>query len=356
MFNSTTLEVAIGMALVYLLLSLFCTAVNEAIAGILGSRGRNLEEGIRSLFTEGKLTIPATGKSPAKIVGLVDAIYRHGLVQSLFRSGTGIGDGIAKDVKKLPSYIPARTFSATLFDLLFPSGDAAQAPGTAAPTPAEAQAARLRKMLDSLENISGGPAKEAIATLVKQADGDIERTRKAFERWYNDGMDRVSGWYKRRTQRALFIIGMFLAVALNVDSVRVAEVLWKTPALRSYAISSADQYVKNHSSVAASGDAASKPADPDPASYIASLKSLNLPLGWDPKDLDWIAPSKDNSLWLARICWPQFALVVAGWLMTAIAMTLGAPFWFDLLNQFMVIRSTIKPEEKSGAEGSKDPQ
>jgi hypothetical protein len=43
-----------------------------------------------------------------------------------------------------------------------------------------------------------------------------------------------------------------------------------------------------------------------------------------------------------------------GWLLTAIAMILGAPFWFDTLNQFMVIRSTIKPREKSDVEGSKD--
>ena len=42
MFNSTTLEVAVGMAFIYLLLSLFCTAINEAIAGILGSRAKNL--------------------------------------------------------------------------------------------------------------------------------------------------------------------------------------------------------------------------------------------------------------------------------------------------------------------------
>jgi hypothetical protein len=48
--------------------------------------------------------------------------------------------------------------------------------------------------------------------------------------------------------------------------------------------------------------------------------------------------------------------VLAGWFLTAIAMTLGAPFWFDLLNQIMVIRSTIKPQEKSGPEASKDPQ
>ena len=51
-----------------------------------------------------------------------------------------------------------------------------------------------------------------------------------------------------------------------------------------------------------------------------------------------------------------FIAMAVMWFLTAIAMTLGAPFWFDLLNQIMVIRSTIKPQEKSGSEASKDPQ
>lgn len=44
-----------------------------------------------------------------------------------------------------------------------------------------------------------------------------------------------------------------------------------------------------------------------------------------------------------------------GWLITAAAISLGAPFWFDTLNRFMIVRSTIKPKEKSPEEGSKDP-
>jgi hypothetical protein len=48
--------------------------------------------------------------------------------------------------------------------------------------------------------------------------------------------------------------------------------------------------------------------------------------------------------------------IIVGWLVTAFAIMLGAPFWFDVLNKFMVIRSTIKPHEKSKEEASKDSQ
>src|SRR5271156_5090841 len=123
MLNSTTLEVAIGMALVYLLLSLFCTAINEVIAGIQGSRAKNLERGIKSLFTDGLKTPQNTGSdgkvSPA--VSLAEAVYDHGLVQSLYRSTANEKPAGLFGVfgSSLPSYIPARVFSSALFDLLF---------------------------------------------------------------------------------------------------------------------------------------------------------------------------------------------------------------------------------------------
>lgn len=56
----------------------------------------------------------------------------------------------------------------------------------------------------------------------------------------------------------------------------------------------------------------------------------------------------------ARDWWDQFASHLLGWLFTAFAISFGAPFWFDTLNKIMVIRSTVKPREKSGDEGSED--
>ncbi|MEO6924895.1 MAG: hypothetical protein ABI142_13800, partial [Bryocella sp.] len=85
MLNSTTLEVAIGMAFIYLLLSLFCTAINETIAGVLGSRAKNLERGIQCLFTGGMKT-KADDNSSGSGLTLAKAIYEHGLMQSLYRN------------------------------------------------------------------------------------------------------------------------------------------------------------------------------------------------------------------------------------------------------------------------------
>ena len=64
------------------------------------------------------------------------------------------------------------------------------------------------------------------------------------------------------------------------------------------------------------------------------------------------------ALWstVAAASGPELFSAIIGWLITALAVSLGAPFWFDLLNKFMVIRSTVKPHEKSPEEASEDRQ
>ena len=331
MLNSTTLEVAIGMAFIYLLLSLFCTAINEAIAGVLGSRAKNLEKGIQSLFTDG-LKTKGDENSPGSAVTLAKAIYEHGLVQSLYRNtATEKAGAWFKNIGSLlPSYIPTRTFASALLDVLFPES---------ATFPADQQG-KLTAMLAALDKIPSSKGKEAIETLVKQANGNVAATRTALEQWYDDGMDRASGWYKRKTQFVLFLIGIIIAVGLNVDSISIGRTLWISPALRSYSVASAEQYAKSQTAPTA-----------DASQTLSVLQSLSLPIGWSSTKLPWLGEQGGADIGFSI---SSLLIAIAGWFLTAMAMTLGAPFWFDMLNQFMVVRSTIKPQEKSEVEASKD--
>jgi hypothetical protein len=339
MFNSTTLEVAIGMAFIYLLLSLFCTAFNEAIASILGSRAKNLEKGIQSLFTDGlKSERGVDGKGGGvRAITLTEAIYDHGLVQSLYRStaseqATGL---LSRLGNHLPSYIPSRIFSSALLDVLFPQTTATVG----------ANQSNLGGMLAELETLPDSKAKQAICTLVKQAGGDMAATRRSLEEWFDDGMDRAAGWYKRKTQFVLFAIGLIIAVGLNVDSIAIGRTLWISPALRSYSVAAAEQYARDQGGITpkASGD-------------LSELESLSLPIGWNPAKYPWMETRIEGTTSFQQFSKLSLIVVLAGWFLTAIAMTLGAPFWFDMLNQIMVIRSTVKPQEKSDTEASKDPQ
>lgn len=101
MFGSSVLEVAIGVVFIYLLLSLVCTVVNEAIATFVNQRGKNLFEGVKNLLNDPTFT------------GLAQQIYSHGLVDGISRGASEEGQP-----NRLPSYMPAKTFALALLDIL----------------------------------------------------------------------------------------------------------------------------------------------------------------------------------------------------------------------------------------------
>jgi hypothetical protein len=82
------------------------------------------------------------------------------------------------------------------------------------------------------------------------------------------------------------------------------------------------------------------------------LDSLGLPIGWPGNgDTTMTWPGwhwKTKGGWWWQLYWHG-----VGWLLTALAISLGAPFWFDMLNKLIVVRSTVKPKEKSPDEPSK---
>lgn len=218
------------------------------------------------------------------------------------------------------------------------------------------------------------------ALLVALDEADSLATARAnVEAWFDSSMDRVSGWYKRRTQYWLIIIGVVTAVAMNIDSVRVINALSTNDTLRK--------------AVVAQAEAAAKIEHPTPDNKVdfakvkANVEGLGLPIGWDEelatalclrqqKLPDAASVKPDAASVKTAYAKPAVATTDAwidhpevgagvvveaaprhwiGWLATAFAISFGAPFWFDVLNRIMVVRSTVKPGEKSGDAPEKDP-
>jgi hypothetical protein len=313
MFGSEILGVGIGLAFVYLLLSLICSAVNEWIAGILGLRARNLEAGIQSLFSDGKITIPATANTPKIEKALSDAIYDHGLIQSMFRD-----DWLDKLLRRdgRPSYIPSNLFASALIDTLTPADAGGSKPVAAIRT--------------AVADLPDSPAKQALLAVIGQAGDDLTKAHAAIENWYNDGMERVSGWYKRKSQTILVVLALGITLATNTDTVVLAKTLWQNPGLQESTATAAKEF-------------ATKQADQGSATKdtFQQLKNdfdqLSLPVGWK--------------------AWPtarELPARIPGWFLTMVAVSLGAPFWFDVLSKFMTVRSSIKPKEKSPDGTAKD--
>jgi hypothetical protein len=84
----------------------------------------------------------------------------------------------------------------------------------------------------------------------------------------------------------------------------------------------------------------------------AELHDLGFPVGWARSLPAWT--DECGLMCVGEAVARQAPYHVPGWLLTAFAISLGAPFWFDVLKRIMVIRSTVKPKEKTQEEIVRD--
>jgi hypothetical protein len=316
MLGSAVLDVAIGVALVFLLLSTICTAVREGIESFVKSRAAYLEYGIRELLHD-------RGGS-----GLAASLYRHPLIHGLF-----LGDyqpsspvetpPILAQGRGLPSYIPARSFAIALLDIAARGARTDLISSDPASAPLSVESVRA-----NLLNLQNPAVQRVLLDALDTAQGDFDAACANVEAWFNSGMQRVSGWYKRSTQWIVLVIALCATMLLNVDTIRIAQFLYQNDAARNAVVQQAQQATSDPNR---SGEEAGK-----------ELAALPLPIGWDGQK-----PGESGLVWLTR---------VLGWLLTAIAATLGAPFWFDVLSKVMVVRSTVKPHEKSPEQTAQEQQ
>ena len=385
MFGSSILDIAIGMVFIYLLLSLICSAANEIIERYSKKRASDLENGIREMFQS---------------QDLVKELYEHPLVYSLFAKPYSPGG------KNLPSYIPARNFALALMDLIG-KGAAQGATGSDLTKSAEGAMANLRATIQANQTLPDN-VKNALLTFVDSSHNPA-RVRENIENWFDSAMDRVSGTYKRRSQLIILVLGLVIAILVNVNSITLVRALSSDRSMRDSLVAAATEYAKANplpspspsptgastpskgidsesSSKKPAGNPATSPkASPTPSPSVSparsaagssanpsaspspnltpssgrckddtpecriqnnllEIKNLEIPIGWTQRVRDDFNTAP----------WQTLLMSLMGWLITALAVSLGAPFWFDMLNKFIVVRSTVKPKEKSPEEGSKD--
>lgn len=304
MFGSQILEIAIGMVFVYLSLSLICSGINEWIAHLLQSRANHLEQWIRDLLS-GSGSPGQDYWTDFQNHPLIKALYQSSnkptsipLVGTLFRSN------------KKPSYIPSRTFVLALLDVVVP-------------VKSVGGSRTVENVRDTLMKLPASPIKGTLLALVDGAGNDVDKVRQNIEGWFNDAMERLSGWYKQRTRWVILGLAVAVTLALNVNTIYVFNSLYHDGTVRAAVVAAAQQATQQ-----------STPADTQfPLTridqYQQELEQLNIPIGWsDPK-----LRSDLND--------PQtIPIALFGWLITALAVSQGAPFWFDVLNKLVNVRTT----------------
>jgi hypothetical protein len=299
MFGSQVLEVVIGLTLIYLVLSIGCSGIKEVIAAMFSLRAKTLENGVRNMLKNGPNDFTAK-------------VFAHPLIL-----------GTAPEGEK-PSYISARMFAAALFDVVAPA-DATQ-PRT------------MQSLRAGVTQIPDAKLRTTLLNIIDSAGGDVDAARLKVEHWFDDTMARVSGWYKRMAQKIIFVAGLLLCAAVNADTLMIVKELWSDEALRSAMVAQAVNKVQSTSTVVSPSPEVSL------QQVAGEIREANTPpIGWsrDPADLR---------------AWPSGlgaeALKVLGILLTSFAIVLGAPFWFDMLNNLINLRSSGNPPPVRGVEPS----
>jgi hypothetical protein len=295
LFGSTTLDVVIGLVFVYLLLAILCTTINEWIAGILKTRSSTLKSAIGQLLDR-QAGVPDS----ANLNWFLQQFYSHPLITGMNQPGKPDSH---------PAYLSARAFATTVMDIV---------------TQQKQGVLTFADLETGINSLPPGDVKKALLSLIQNANSNLNHAQRNIEAWFNDTMDRASGWYKRRTQVWTVVIASALTLAANADTLQIAKTLWTDPTLRAQIV----EQSKEHFGPDQNRERNENRDDQPPPGKTLSrddLKSLGQMLGWN-QPLPKRVPE-----WLDRML---------GWFLSIVAISLGAPFWFDTLNKFMRIRNS----------------
>lgn len=325
------LDVVIGLTFIYLIVALVCTAVTEMYAGGLDRREKNLNAGIANLLgehacdnTNRRTTVPfnnPVNSAQNLFDSAVTAFYLHPMIKALHEDGTR------------PSYIPSETFSKVIFDLFAPTDGTSRSK--------ETFVAGIKNALPD-----GSDLRRTLLTLSAEA-ADMTQLKSSLESWFNNSMDRVSAWYKNKSQLSVLVIALIICFFMNADTIQIVKDLYNNPTERNSLVTQAQQAVKNVTIATPAGKR--ETVDNEAKSALDALGKLNssgITWGW----------GNEYYLSFAKWNWDnvfEALFKTCGIVFTAIAASLGAPFWFDTLNKLINLRAVNKsPEEKSASTSS----
>jgi hypothetical protein len=253
----------------------------------------------------------------------------------------------------------------------------------------------LQRAGEAIARLADSSLKTALASFLDQAGEDLGQFKRSVSAWYNDVMDHASGWYKRNTQKILFGIAIVLCLLNNVDTVAIVGHLSTDPALRAATVAEARRFQADaDTDAAAASNAASNananaiaaqtpiaahrapvsPSRKTPEELKEALAKTDLPLWWTKDEwtgLWWQkdgkaatpggekrpAPSGSWSTLLTLVSPNYWNLLskLLGLALSVMAVSMGAPFWFDVLNKIVNVRLVGKRPEPTDTNSTPAP-
>ncbi len=335
MLGLDMLDVLIGIVTIYLAFAVTCTAIVEAVSSLFGLRSKNLRVALQGLL-QGGLTDQDTAQGTAtgsdkdtnqaansgtdknqgtdndKGAGdkqIVDAFYNHPLVKSLRKGDKG-----------LPSYIPPEIAAKVIEAIVITE--------TASETLEQAV-----KALPEKSNI-----RNLLQHFIDEAGGEAQKIQQLVASYYDTAMERASGWFKRRTQLITVAVSFVLVFGANVDTIAIVTTLAEDPTARAELVKLSNELLQDGEQAVKSEapqqeEDAGQQAVADIQAAQEALRPASIALEATGLPLGWHAAPGSLFAWLSKII---------GLLVSMFAISLGAPFWFHVLENFQAVRGTGK--------------
>ena len=394
MFGLQTLDVILGLMVVYLLLALVCTAINEWLSNMFSMKAKTLWEAVHNMIAKGDshdrpfwtyafLSIfpKKDHDNSAKPTGKVYEFYAHPLIESLSQKG------------KLPSYMSAQTFRMVFMNM------------NKVHIPSSKDFEMLKASVSAIQDPRLNAILGSFVQNAELVENKVEAFNKQVEGWFDECMERASGWYKRQIQAITFVFAGLMVCLFNVDSIKLTRQLWTNAPMReafsafSQQITKVDNIddlkkrvtVQKNGKVTLANEPAVKPAPPvskdetkpnprfeeivpttdtdattadspvAPEAQIEEIKQqgfidsvetaesygaihaqmegmqkeLQIPIGWETEDWGKIKGYQGVELM-------TYALgKIIGLFMSIAAASMGAPFWFNALKSVSNLKNSV---------------
>jgi hypothetical protein len=215
------------------------------------------------------------------------------------------GKSLFRRKPRSPSYMSAKAFADAVTEMLFDQSG----------------------QMKPLAQLPSGLQKR-LAPIVREVGADLVGIKAGLEGWFDHTMGRLEGSYKRWATLWIVLAGLVIAISANASTFHTAKRLWNEPATR--------EAVANAATGATGGN--QQPDLKSVADTTAKLKELGLPVGWDKETKDlWKKLEHPGNV--SRSQYWSLVGFIGGWVLTALLVMLGAPFWFDLLTKLVSLRS-----------------
>jgi hypothetical protein len=349
MTGNVALDVAIGLVFIYTLYSLLTTTIVEFIATSFQLRAKNLKYAIARMLDDDNKPLMAHLFNETPIIKYL-ASKRFA---SFFR------------VNAYPSYMTSESFVQAFMYMCKKGNESETNPGNV--------------IKGFLEKFKGTETGDYLNFLFNEVNGDIEKFKKLLEKWFDTTMERSTGWYKKNLTFITFGFGLLIAMLFNIDSFKIVQSLSKDPKAREQYVQMAAQALNNpvftnpsptidttlRKRLLSDSDLFKRLGKDSAAFRKAMNDSVYQQVSHTQKELiarmDTLYKMSEHAqsilsfkrlrcpLWFFDD-WANFL----GCLVTAIALSLGSPFWFDLLNKLMKLRSSIAITSASESKQKKD--